>query len=180
MIEEIEIISMLDYINLQDKSLYNYVSNYSSKLNEPKDVFKFDSLKNKTFGEVKDIQYFFQKGINWMDLINFVETYCEIDAKESVKTGFFEWCQFRRYIESELDGIYKIEMLLNYQSTGKDESAGIDKLAKYGVLIQIDQLALNDITKRKEVRAINYMEAFTKLLKDKEIDEYTQQLNKIK
>lgn len=169
---EIENITFIEYVNLKDKSLYNYASNFSRKLNQPKDLFNVGKFSKLTFGQVKDAQYSFNSGVHFENLIKFTCYLKKIKEIDFCKKRFFDICKYRRFIELELDNIYKAEKELYYESSAKDESAGIDKLSKFGVIIQIDQLANGDVTKYEQVKKQPYALCFNKLLMNKEIELY--------
>ena len=92
---------------------------------------------------------------------------------------FFDICKARRFIEVQLDRISKLEAQLYCQVTPIDEAAGIDKLAKFGRMIQIDALAGGDPLKYDAVENLPYEIGFAKLLLDKEREEYQVEKNRL-
>jgi hypothetical protein len=177
---EIENIKMLDFIQLEDKSAYNFAADYSNRLNAPLDLFEFGELTKMSFGDVKDMQYTFSNGINWIELINFVNNYKGIDKKELVQIRFFDWCKFRAFIKQGLEYIETLEENLMYETSGDDEAAGIDSLNKYGVFAQVDSLAGGNPLNYEAVKKLEYSVCFTKLLYDKEKQDYINERNKRK
>jgi hypothetical protein len=163
-----------------DPKEYNYASKYSPELNTPKDIFEFGEVTKMPFGTVKDMQYIFEMGVNWIELIKFVSEYKNITISRLSEETFFNWCKFRTYIENALNTIEKLEQSLMYETSGEDEQAGINDLAQYGVMIQIDELAKGDILKYDSIRAMPYDTCFVKLKMDKDIQEYNAQRNRKK
>jgi hypothetical protein len=176
---EIADITFTKYIELEDKHAYNYVSNYSPKLNTAKDLFNIGPFNELTFGQVKDAQTIFKNGIGWKELINFVSDMTGKKQEKIAGYKFFELCKVRRYVEEQLARIYRIESSLYYEVSTIDKAAGIDNLAKFGVMIQIDNLAGGDPLKYDPVRALPYEVGFMKLLMDKERAEYDVAKNRL-
>ena len=176
---ELENITFIQYLNLKDKSIYDYVSNYSRVLNKPEDIFKIGDFTKLTFGQVKDAQFTFKNGVYWHDLINFVSYIKNISHQKISNNKFFTLCKVRRFIEEQLNEIYKLELNIYHDVSNLDESAGIDSLNKYGVLIQIDKLAGGDILKYDAIKNLPYNLCFTKLMMDKDIELYNIQKNKL-
>ena len=169
---ELEDITFLEYMNLKQKEeayIYNYAMVYSRVLNTAEDIFNIGKFENLTFGQVKDAQYTFSKVFSWQNLFKFV----------IVNRKFFEICKFRRYVEEELHELAQKEQVLSYEPDKLDENAGIDRLSKFGVMIQIDRLAGGDLLKYNEVRNMPYGIAFTKLYMDKEVDDFNLRKNKL-
>ena len=176
---ELENITFLEYVNLKDKSLYNYASKFSRKLNTANDLFDIGPFTSLTFGQVKDAQHLFNDGVNWENLFKFVCQLKNTHKKHLAKNKFFELCMFRQYVAEQLNEIYNIELNLFHEVNHTDEAAGIDKLAKFGVMIQIDKLAGGDVLKYDAIKQMPYNLCFTKLLLDKETDLYNMRKNKI-
>ena len=176
---EIDNISFKQYLELEDKYTYNYVATYSPVLNTAKDVFKIGPFNELTFGQVKDAQYKFEKGVGFENMLNFVAELLKVNIKTLAKNKFFDICKARRFIEVQLDRISKLEAQLYCQVTPIDEAAGIDKLAKFGRMIQIDALAGGDPLKYDAVENLPYEIGFAKLLLDKEREEYQVEKNRL-
>lgn len=176
---ELENITFVQYVELKDKSAYDYAATYSRVLNTPVDIFKVGMFNKLTFGQVKDLQTTFASGVDYKEMINFVCNLKKLKLKEVVLKPFFEICKFRSYVISEIEKIQRIEESLNYKVSAQDKTAGIEKLAKFGVGIQIDKLAMGKIWMYETVRKQDYEKAFFKLLMDKEINEYNAIRNKL-
>lgn len=176
---EIYNITFRQYIELEDKSLYNYALKYSRKLNEPLDLFEIGEFTKLKFGQVKDLQHNFSNGINWENLITFVTDLKKISPEKIAGHKFFDMCKFFRYISEQLSGLNDLEQNLYTRISSKDESAGIDNLSKFGVMIQIDRLAKGDLLKYDAIRDLPYSLCFTKMLMDKEINDFEIAKNKL-
>lgn len=177
---ELSNITFKEYIELEDKFKYNYVATYSRVLNTANDLFNIGEFNKLTFGQVKDAQTNFQNGVDFKNMLNFVTELKGIKLKRLAKYKFFELCKFRRFIEEQIDHISRIEANLYYQVSALDESAGIDRLAKFGVGIQIDKLALGQVWMYDTVKALPYDIAFFKLLMDKEVADYDMNKNNMR
>lgn len=173
-------ITLIEFTELDDKTRYVYASKYSRYLNEPEDLFNIGDITKLSFGTVKDLQYTFPNVVGIYELLNFVSEFKNISPKKLGQYSFFSWCRFRRFIEVGLETITTLELNLAYETSMEDESDGINSLSKFGVMIQIDKLALGDIRRYDEIRNMPYDTCFTKLLMDKEIEEYKQSLIKRK
>lgn len=171
-------ITFKEYLDLDDKSVYNYAANYSRVFNIEKDIFAFGEFEKLPFITVKDLQYKFGNNINWLEFINFVSEDKQKSIKVLADKTFLQWCNFRAYVEQSLLRIARYEAQLVYEATAEDEEAGIDNLSVFGVLIQIDKLAGGDITKYEIIKQMPYEDCFTKLLMDMRIEEYNAELNR--
>ena len=167
---EIENITFLEYTNLKDKSLYDYAAQFSRKLNTAKDLFDIGDFTKLTFGQVKDAQYLFSSGVSFEKMFKFVSQVTKDPYNKIAKQRFFDLCMCRRFVEEQLQEIHKLELNIYHETDARDESAGIDRLAKFGVLIQIDSLAGGDVLKYDLIKELPYNLCFTKLLMQKEID----------
>lgn len=179
--KQLENITFKEFTELDDytQNLYNYTARYSRKLNQPLDLFGIGDFTKLTFGQIKDLQYTFEKGIYYQDLFNFVIEVKGIKLDKIVNKTFFHICKFRRFVEMELDKIQQLESNLNFEASTIDRNAGIEELNQFGVMLQIDKLAGGDITKYDNIRALPYDICFAKLLMDKKTDEYKANINKI-
>jgi hypothetical protein len=177
---EIRDITLKEYFELEDRSEYDFVMKYSQRFNEPTDIFGMGELTNRSFGFVKDLQYTFSEGVEWKELINFVEVLTGETQRKLIEYRFIDWCKFMAFMVESLGTISKLEEHLVYQTTGADEDAGISNLNKFGVFIQIDTLAKGDIRLYEQIRGLKYDLCFTKLLMDKEIQEYINNRSKVK
>lgn len=177
---ELEDLTFKEYLEKEDKYPYHYANLFSNKLNEPVDVFGFGPIHLMTFGQVKDLQYLFRKGLTWELLIQSVEMIKGIDKKEIIENKYFDLCKFMAFIRAGLDSIIRLEEHLSHEATDKDVAAGIENLSKFGIALQIDKLAHGLIWEYETVRKQKYMLGYTKLLMEKERDLYNYNFNKIK
>ncbi len=160
-----------DLANKNKATKFNYAAIFSPYLNTPLDLFKIGEFNKLTFGEVKDLQHTFQNGVGLIEMINFVNVFKNIEIKHIAKNKFFDICRARRYFEEQIYKIYKLEKNLSYDVTAQDESAGINSLDKFGVLIQIDSLAGGDPLKYEPVKKLPYDICFAKMLMEKTKDQ---------
>jgi hypothetical protein len=175
---ELENITLKEYFTHPERWLYNYVSKYSKKLNEPLDLFNIGSFDSLSFGAVKDAQHFFENGYNFIKLVEFVESVTNYKYKQLANFAFFDWCRVRRYIELQINAIIQAEAQLSYKYNEQDQNAGIENFIKFGVLIQIDKLAGGDILKYEAIRAQPYKVCFMKLLYDKQTEDFKENQHK--
>ena len=171
-------ISFLEYVELDDKTDYNYYLFYGEF--KPLDIFKLGDFTDQDFGFVKDMQdYMNSTGLSWQDF--FKEMAIKTKKKETTiaRMSLFKLQQGRVYIKEQIERINKLENdNLSHTPSHKETSAGIDGFAKFRSFIQFDKLAGGDILKYDEVRKVPYGTCFTKLLLDAETNEFQIRVNK--
>jgi hypothetical protein len=146
---------------------YDFAIKYSEQ-SEAKDVLLFGDITKKTFGEVKDWQQLFS------DKESFVKFLTMFDEK-LLTLDVFSFFAFYRYVESEVVRVSEIEQkLLSHEPTADEVAAGIDRFNKFGVAIQIDNLAKGDITKWEAIRKMPYEHCLLKLVMDKTANDFTR------
>lgn len=159
-------ITIAEYIAIEDKEEYDFALKYAEEA-QSRDVLGYGDMTKKSFGEVKDYQYLFQKPDC---LIRFVEKYGH-DKLQNLSV--FDFFAFFRYITGQIERITKIEnQLLSYNSSADEAAAGLDRFAKYGNFSQLNSLAGGSILNFEAVRNIVYEDALTKLAYDKDMNEY--------
>lgn len=174
---EIKNIILAKYFELSDRSKYDYVLRYYT---DSQDVFNLGDFTKLQFENVKDLQYKFTKGVNIKDVIDFISNEKDMDIKEIGSIKFMEFAKSYNYIKKQVDFINILEEnSLAGTTTPEAEQADVARFDKFGYLIQLDKLANGDITKYPEVKSLIYIDCFTKLLLEKEREEFNQELNKI-
>ena len=150
------------------------------KLVKPSDEFfgkKWMPIADRTFAQVKMIQATYSEG----DVIGAIERVCfhRFDYAEITSRDVTEFFAFWRAIHLQLEELKKIEENIGEYDYDMD-SAGVDKLAKYGMMLSVDGLAGGDMTKWKEIERMPYKDVIVKKMMDADLALFNQRLSKIK
>ena len=160
-------ITIGEYLHLdnEERKDYDFAIRYSEQ-SEAKDLLLFGDITKKTFGEVKDWQQLFtEKDYFVKFLTKFDEKLLTLDV-----FGFFA---FYRYVESEVVRVSEVEsILLSHEPTADEVAAGIDRFNKFGVALQIDNLAKGDVTKWEAIKQMPYEHCLLKLAIDKNSNDF--------
>ena len=133
----------------EERKDYDFAIKYSTQ-SEAKDILLFGDITKKTFGEVKDWQQLFS------DKESFVKFLTMFDEK-LLTLDVFSFFAFYRYVESEVVRVSEIEQkLLSHEPTADEVAAGIDRFNVFGVAIQINNLANNQVWMWDTVKALPY------------------------
>lgn len=171
-------IKLSQYFELSDRSEYDYLITYHT---DSKDIFSIGDITQLPFGDVKEIQYKFNKGVTIKDIIEFISKCTSKKIKEIGSINILEFVQINNYIKKQVEFINTIEENGLISPVDADaEQAGVDRFNKFGYWIQIDKLAGGDPLKYDKVKSLTYMDCFTKLKYEVEKDDYLSTLRKIK
>lgn len=172
-------ITLKQYINGQNVDQVNYVLRYGNI--RPEDLFKIGDIMKRPFGLVKDCQSMFQVGSTWERYINFLIDEFKINSKVIQNESIYKLHSSRLWLREQIIKINELESNnLGHTSEGDEHSAGIEVFSKYGPFLQFDSLAGGDVTKIEEVKKVPYEICFTKLLLNKDSNEYEKALNRIR
>lgn len=188
-------ITLLDYYNSEDKSEVNLYLR-SAKLN-PADILKFGSLYNNgSFQFVKDIQMLCNSCLGDLDgfllvlkeMLNSITEEKDIDLKKIYKYSIFHIYQQFLFFHEEIHkvssydnegnlinsaGINELEINgLGGSVSDEDKMAGIDVFAKYGSFILLDKLTDGKLEMHDIYKKMPYSRCFTKLLLDKDRNDF--------
>ena len=178
---ELENITYKQYLEIEDKSLYDYCIKYAYSFNKPVDHLKITDLMEYDFGIVKDLQYDFQNGITWQQLLDYICELKNIKLKDIVNNLLINLCQIKSYLKSEIERINEIESLtLSFEPEEDEIRAGIDILAPFGIYLQLRQIALTFHKSIYEIRKWKYADCFTELVCQKKISEFEKNLFEIR
>lgn len=174
-------ISFKQYVELEDRTLYDYYLEFGKFIAE--DVFKLGPFMDRSFGFVKDIQYYFvydKKGFTWPVFFEEVEKATGESYKSLVNRSIFELQKAILYFKEQIEIINDMESeYLGHAPTGDQIAAGINDFGAYGAFLQFDKLAGGDLLKYEEVKKLDYSFCFTKLKLEADRDGYTERYNKI-
>lgn len=177
---KIENITYLEYLNLTDKSTYDYIIRFDKNFNKAIDFFEVGSFQNLSFQLVKDIQHDFSFGLSWTQLIDYFSKITGRTKKELAKERILQLSQFRCFFVKELEQINLVEAIeLSHETTETEEAADLSRFEVYGYYPQFRELANNDITKIEEIGKMSYKECFTELSYRKRLSDYQKDLERI-
>lgn len=164
---QLPFITIGEYLHLdnEERKDYDFAIRYS-KQSEAKDILLFGDITKKTFGEVKDWQQLFS------DKECFVKFLTMFDEK-LLTLDVFSFFAFYRYVESEVVRVSEVEsILLSHEPTADEVAAGIERFNKFGVALQIDNLAKGDVTKWEAIKQMPYEHCLLKLAIDKNSNDF--------
>lgn len=166
-------ISFAEYISLEDHSEYDFAIQYADEV-KPADVLKFGELTKHSFGEVKDLQYLFQKDDSLFRFVKYM------NADELGSLSVFDFFAFFKYISAQVGRVNEIEnKLLSHYPSQDEEEAGLERFAKFSSLIQVDSLAGGKIYLYEKIRSMLYEDCLMKLSLDKERSDFQRDLQNV-
>jgi len=179
---ELDDITLKEYFELEDKEAYDFAIKYSKELyNSPIDIFNAGDFTEMEFGLIKDLQYDFENGLTWMKLLEYISQISGKDIKQIVQFRLLSICRFRNYLTDEIKRINEIEIkLLGHDPSPEEVQAGISEFNKFGSYGQIRKLAMDDVTKIKEVKKIKYSTCLMELYYQKTANEFQEAYYNIK
>lgn len=173
-------ISFKDYLvlNLEDLTLYSYYLEYGNI--EAEDTLSIGSFFDRSFGFVKDMQYYCSEGLTWEIFFNEVSKITDYDKKKLGEMSIFKLQKARLYCIDEVKKINKIEVdFLGHASSPEQEQADISRFGPYGAFIQFDKLAEGNILKIEEIKKLKYEVCFTKLKLEADRADFMNDYNQI-
>lgn len=174
-------ISFKEYVELQDKTEYDFAIEYSFPFHKEEDIFNIGSFTNLEFGLVKDIQYDISNGLLWSKMLEYMAELSKKDIEYIYKLPLISVIQFRNYIVAQIKYIVDIEdRTLSYEPSSDELNAGISELNKYGVYNQFLTIAGNDPLKIDAVRKMKYEDAFVFLCYQKDHSDFERRLMEIR
>lgn len=176
---QIDSITLNKYFELEDKTEYNFVINYSHQFNEPIDEFGIGDFKNLSFGIIKDLQDDYSEGMTFEKMIDHITN--TFNIKDIGKHNLDKVCRLIAYIRTSIREIMLVEaQSLAYESTSIDHDAGMGDFEVLGVYMQFHELTGGDITKYDSVRQTPYHLCFTELYARKLIYDYQQRIDRLR
>jgi hypothetical protein len=177
----IENISFKEYSEADEerREKYDYYIKYCKQ--GGRDIFRLGQFEDQSFGTVKDFQAFLNgAGLDWITFFNMISKLTGIHLKKIAEYSIFRLQEARLYIKNEIDRINLLESEnLGHVSMPMEAAAGVEVFQKYGAFLQIDTLAGGDPTKYEQIKALNYSICFTKLLLEKDRNEYFDRYSKL-
>jgi len=171
---QLEAINIGEYLHLdpEQKEAYDFAVKYSKQC-EPKDLLNFGDITKKTFGEVKE----FQTMISSKDF--FVKFLTYFDSKV-ISLNVFDFFAFYNYFIKEVEKVSLIENeLLKHTPTHEEELAGLERFEKFGVGIQVDNLAKGQVWMYDTINKLAYEDCLFKMVLDKTSNDYQRDYQNI-
>lgn len=190
-------ITIRQYVELEDKSEYDFAMKYAFRFTEPKDEYGIGDIMELPFGFIKDFQYELEQGlkIEWLfdtvtDLIYKTRPkgFKKLSWYIKKKLGFNfigaepldKFMRFVNYLKESMKELIEAENIaLAYEPTEKELNAGIERFNGLGVYIQIRSLTKGDLTKHEQIRALPYSLCFTELYTSKQLADYEKDITKL-
>jgi hypothetical protein len=174
---ELEKISVNQYLELEDRTEYDFAIKYASIFTNQKDEYGIGDVMELPFGFIKDFQYELQSGISFEKLFSFIQ---ELVKKKIGSEPLDKFVRFSNYLTESVRQIVEVEeKTLAYEPTDKENIAGINRFEGLGVYLQIRSLTGGDLTKYEHIRSMPYSVCFTEMYAAKQITEYERELMKL-
>lgn len=174
-------ISFKEYVELQDKTEYDFAIEYSKQFKKEEDIFGIGNFTQLEFGIVKDLQYDIQNGLLWSKMLEYMSLLSNKKIEEIYTLKLLKVIRFRNYIVNQIKFIVDIEdKTLSYEPSSDELKAGISELNKYGVYNQFLTIAGNDPLKIDAVRKMKYEDAFVFLCYQKDHSDFERRLMEIR
>lgn len=180
---KLENIPFRDYLKMNEAEayVYTYSLKFGATLNRAIDHMTIGDLQNRTFGEIKDLQLMFDKGLAIYEMVKPIAMLTDKEESEIYKMGIVEVSQTFAYIRDSIAELNEAErQRLTRALTDKEVRAGIDRFEDYSVYPQFRSLALTFGLTINEVRNMPYSEAFLELCYAKDLAEYQEAYGKLK
>lgn len=173
-------ITYREYIELSDRSDYDFAIKYAYLYIAEIDFFKIGDLTKKPFGIIKDIQHDLIKGINFLNQVEYLSKISGIELNVLSNSKLMDISTSCRYLVSSILTIIDTEKeMLSHSSSPEEEQAGLSRFDGLGIWLQIKALSGGDVTKVKNVLETDYETCFLELLSRKLNNEYEKDLNSI-
>jgi hypothetical protein len=177
---KLDLISTSDYLELIDKSKYNFAIKYAHIFTHPEDTLQMGDFVCKPFGLIKDLQHDLQSGLTLEQKIEYAILCCSASRLQMLAMQIDDFCRATSYMIDAIEGINHIESeALKHEPTPDELRAGLDRFAPLGVYMQIRQLTGNDVTKNEAVRSLPYNHCFNELYARKQVSDYQDAMNDI-
>lgn len=175
----IENITYKEYIELGDRSEYDFAIKYAHRFNIAVDEFKTGDCMLWEYGVVKDIQY--NISIDELDLKNsleFLSAITRIRLSILVNEKLDKLCRAVVYMRDSIIDLSEIESSkLSYKQSAIEINSGAERFNGLGIYLQLRELTGGDILKNDLIRAMKYEDCFLELYTRKELSEYQRDLN---
>ncbi len=175
---EIERITLEQYLNLEEKSIYDFALKFVLKFNIPENVFNCNPISDMKFGFVKTMQAKILSEHTIYDEIEFVK---ECTDRNPLKMFLDDYSRQLIYLVKELEGLSEREInLLTTEPTQKEINAGLHRFDGLGLYLQERELAGKDITKLDSIREMKYQDCFVELYTRKQERDFETAYSKLK
>jgi len=173
-------ISFIDYINLPDRSEYDYYLRYGDI--QPFDRLNLGEFMDRSFGFIKEMQDLLNvTGLTWQTFFEQMESEVNRPKDELANIGLFHLQQTRLYCKEQIEFINKLEREnLSSGTNAEEEMAGIEEFSIFRSFPQYDKIIKEWGMKYEEVEKMPYSRAFVKLKYDKVYSEFSNRLSKIR
>lgn len=176
---ELSKISLRQYVELEDRTEYDFAMKYAFCFKEPIDEYKLGDLTELEFGTIKDLQYDIETGMTFDKLLNYIERLGKI--KNIGTEPLDKVMRFSNYILESIKQIIEVEnQILSHEPDIDEEEAGMDRFNGLGVYLQLRSIAITFHTTPNEVRKWKYADALTEMYTAKQLSDYERDLMKIK
>jgi hypothetical protein len=177
-------IRFVQYLDLQDKSEYDYLIKYSMTFKKAVNIFGVGDFKKMKFGLIKDLQQDMSQGLTWFKdanheqgLMDYISILTGKSIRKLCRYRLLEIIQFRNYIVQEIEAISNIESkVLAHEATDEEIMAGIDSFNVFGVYSQLRSVANAYNQTIDWARNLPYEDAFVELCYQKTQSDYQTSL----
>lgn len=176
---ELAAISLRQYVELEDRSEYDFAMKYAFRFKEPIDEYKLGDMTEQTFGLVKDLQYDIETGMTFDKLLDYIKQLSKVNdiGAEPIDKVM----RFSNYLIESIKQIIEVEnQSLSYEPDMDEEEAGMDRFTGLGVYLQMRSIATTFHITPQKVREWKYADALTEMYTAKQLNDYERELMKIK
>ena len=176
---ELDDITLQQYINLIDRSRYDFAMKYAFKFTSPVEEYGIGDMRALSFGTVKDFQYEISRGMGFdrftILLLNLIP---DVNLPSEPLSKI---CRFFHYVVNSIAEISEVEAkALAHSSTYEELQAGMDRFADLGIYLQIRTYALTFHITIDEARKVSYNDAFVELFTQKQLNDYNEELMRLR
>lgn len=173
-------ITFFTYAQLEDKTQFDFVIKFSKEFELKNDYFKIGDITELTFGQVKEIQHKYEKGLEYSGYIDFLKDVKNLKVEEIVNTRLLDFYQSLNYLNSEIERLNIIEAkTLSHEPSSLEIRAGIDKFNVFGNFNQIAFFCEKFNWSLEYVKGLKYSDAFAFLYRDKVSNDFQKNYTKL-
>jgi hypothetical protein len=176
---ELKAITLKEYIELSDKSEYDFAMKFAHLFTIPENTFEIIDISLLPFGKIKDYQYDITQNMLLSEQLDYFKSVTKIKDFGKIKLDSF--CRGVNWFNLEINKLTERERNLLYTPPSEKEiQAGIDMFDELGTYLQFRKLAKSLNKTIEQIREMKYQDCFLELYTQKLENDFNTNLSKIK
>ncbi len=176
---ELKPITLNQYLELEDKSQYDFAMRFALIFTTPEDVFSIGDISEIKYGKIKEYQLLMNDSFTLAEQIEYLKTITTIKNFGTYKLDVF--CRGVNYFNDQIKKLTERESNLLYTApTEKEIEAGLDRFNNLGTYMQFRKLAKSFNKTIEEVKEMKYHNCFLELYTQKQEFDFQTAYSKLK